>query len=66
VPEHTLLVVDDEVVVRRSISRVFGNEGFRVSEAASLREGLELFRASPPDAALAATRVMGVSGPKMT
>jgi DNA-binding NtrC family response regulator len=52
VSERTLLVVDDEAVVRRSIRRVFGAEGYRVIEGETVAQGQELFRKSPPDVAL--------------
>ncbi len=51
-PDHTLLVIDDEPVVRRSISRVFAANGFRVIEAETIAQALECFRHSPPDAVL--------------
>jgi DNA-binding NtrC family response regulator len=42
--EPTLLVVDDDVGVRRFIVRSLKDNGFRVIEAAEAAEGLEILR----------------------
>ncbi len=46
---YTLLVVEDEAGLRRSIVDYFSDSGFLVAEAASGREGLALFQAAPTD-----------------
>ena len=44
-----LLVVDDDDGVRLQISRFFTGGGYEVAEAGSVREAVEVFRASRPD-----------------
>jgi DNA-binding NtrC family response regulator len=51
-PERTVLLVDDEAVIRHSIGRVFAAEGYRVIEAESIAQAQELFRQATPDAAI--------------
>ena len=43
--KDTILVVDDEEVLRQGCSRVLTGEGFRVITAANGREALELLAA---------------------
>lgn len=38
----TILVVDDELIVRRSCERILGPEGYEVATAASAKEGLDM------------------------
>ena len=45
----TALVVDDEAHVRRILSRMLERLDFRVTEAASAHEALEIFREHAPD-----------------
>lgn len=44
-----ILLVDDEAPVRALLTEVFGNAGYRVSEAASSSAALQKVRAEPPD-----------------
>jgi diguanylate cyclase (GGDEF)-like protein len=46
---YSVLVVEDEVGIRRSIAEFFSDSGFIVAEAASGREGLARFRQVQPD-----------------
>jgi len=46
---YTLLVVEDEAGLRRSIADYFSDSGFLVAEAGSGREGLAVFREVQPD-----------------
>ena len=48
----TILIVDDEAVVRRVLSRMLAEEGYRVREARDGKEALEEIRADPPDLVL--------------
>ncbi len=50
--EHTLLIVDDEAVARRSIRRICAAEGYRVIEAETAAQGQALFGTAKPDVAI--------------
>jgi two-component system cell cycle sensor histidine kinase/response regulator CckA len=60
----TILVVDDEEIVRRAVRRILGSGGLTVVEASSSREALELFQEKPDgyDAALVDLIMPGTSG----
>ena len=45
-----ILVIDDEEYIRRLIGFVLEDSGFEVLQAATTKDGLELMRASRPDA----------------
>ncbi|TET68184.1 MAG: response regulator [Dehalococcoidia bacterium] len=47
--EKTILVVDDEAHVRRFLSHEFANRGYRVIEASSGKEAIDLTREHHPD-----------------
>ncbi len=49
---RTLLVVDDEKIVREGLRRVFVSEGFRVLTAMNGREALKLIAREPVDVVL--------------
>jgi two-component system KDP operon response regulator KdpE len=46
---RTILVVDDEPQIRRVVKHALGEDGTRVLEAATAREGLDLAAAERPD-----------------
>lgn len=46
---RSVLIIDDEDGVRKSLADVLGDEGYRVSVAASGREGLEKLRSEQPE-----------------
>jgi two-component system KDP operon response regulator KdpE len=48
-PAPTVLVIDDEVQIRRFLRSGFGPIGFSVREAATANEGIQSATASPPD-----------------
>jgi DNA-binding response OmpR family regulator len=48
-PDASVLVVDDDPVIRRMLQLSYESEGFRVTTAADGVEGLEALRTSPPD-----------------
>jgi two-component system, response regulator, stage 0 sporulation protein F len=43
----TILVIDDEEIIRALLRSVLEGEGYEVTEAANGREGLELYRQRP-------------------
>ncbi len=49
---RTVLIVDDEESIRQSLSGALRDEGFKVFESGSGREGLELIRSERPDVVL--------------
>ena len=59
---RTILVVDDEPVIRTSISASLGAEGYRTVEAADGVAALALIRSERPDAVLLDVMLPGLSG----
>src|SRR5574341_1520 len=51
-PNETILIVDDEESVRKSLADVMRDEGYEVVSAASGREGLDLLHEAQPSLAL--------------
>jgi CheY-like chemotaxis protein len=60
-----ILIVDDEPLVRKSLARACMARGHTVSEAADGLEGLEKWRADPPDVAFIDVLMPGLSGPDL-
>lgn len=60
-----ILVVDDEPLVRKSLSRACAARGHSVVEAADGLEGLRLWRESAPDVAFVDVLMPGLSGPDL-
>src|ERR671927_125337 len=58
----TVLVVDDEEIMREILEAVLTRDGYQVKLAASGAEGLELARAQPFDAALVDIMMPGLDG----
>ncbi|MBW1783996.1 MAG: response regulator [Deltaproteobacteria bacterium] len=58
----TLLTIEDEEFVRRSIRAFFEDSGFHVLEAGDGDSGLSLFREKRPDLVLVDLRMPGISG----
>jgi two-component system response regulator PilR (NtrC family) len=58
----TILVVDDEEIMREILETLLTREGYEVRLAASGHEGLELARALPFDAALVDIMMPGLNG----
>jgi two-component system nitrogen regulation response regulator NtrX len=60
----TVLVVDDEKNIRRTLEMVLGGEGYRVLEAESAEQALELIRnpRQPVDVAILDLKLPGMSG----
>ncbi len=60
--EHTLLFVDDEENIQRSLQRVFRKEGYNLLTASSGKEGLEKVVQTKVDLILSDQRMPGMSG----
>jgi two-component system response regulator PilR (NtrC family) len=58
----TILVVDDEEIMREILETLLTREGYQVKLAASGEEGLEIARAMPLDAAVVDIMMPGING----
>ncbi|MFH1981934.1 MAG: sigma 54-interacting transcriptional regulator [Pseudomonadota bacterium] len=61
-PQASILIIDDEPIIRESIAVYLEDSGFRVTEAGDGREGLEKYRAASPDVVLVDLRMPEVDG----
>ena len=61
----TLLVVDDEITIRRTMSRLLERAGYRVHTAGSGEEALALVRRMHFDAAICDLNMPGLSGARL-
>jgi CheY-like chemotaxis protein len=61
-PPVSVLVVDDDAIVRDSMGAYLGNRGYSVLKAACGDEGLELFAREQPDIVLLDLRMPGMDG----
>ena len=60
-----VLIVDDEALVRRSLSRAFLSQGHQVAEAADGTKGLEMWRSLAPDLVFLDVLMPGLSSPEV-
>jgi CheY-like chemotaxis protein len=60
-----VLVVDDETLVRRSLSRAFRAKGHEVVEAENGNEGLEQWKKTSPDLVFLDVLMPGLTGPEV-
>lgn len=60
-----VLVVDDEALVRRSLSRALRAKGHEVTEALDGNEGLEQWRKLQPDLVFLDVLMPGLNGPEV-
>ncbi len=60
--EATVLIIDDEPIVRQAFADCLTDAGYRVLEAADGADGLDKLRASPPDLILCDLRMPGLDG----
>lgn len=51
-PARTILVIDDDKLIRWSVSAILVRAGYRVAEAVTGQEGLAAVRERPPDLVL--------------
>ena len=58
----TILVVDDEPVIRSSVAEAFAAGGFRIVEAADGTAALQIARSEKPDLVLLDVMLPGISG----
>lgn len=58
----TVLIVDDDAEIRRSLGRILTQEGFVVSEAASGEQALQHLEQSPVDVVLLDVMMPGIDG----
>jgi CheY-like chemotaxis protein len=58
----TILVIDDEPTIRKTVGRLLERAGYRVRTAATGAEALELVRAEHFDAAICDLHLAGLSG----
>ncbi|HWB42345.1 MAG TPA: response regulator [Gemmatimonadales bacterium] len=58
----TILVIDDEPTIRRTVGRLLERAGYRVRTAATGAEALELVRSEHFDAAICDLHLAGISG----
>jgi DNA-binding response OmpR family regulator len=61
-PEATVLIVDDEPLVREILARYLSREGFSVSTASDGLQALERWQAEPPDLVLLDLMLPEVNG----
>ena len=47
--DHHILIIEDELPIRRFLRASLGSEGYRVSEAPTGALGLQMATAQPPD-----------------
>jgi len=60
-----VLIIDDEVLVRRSLSRALQSCGHIVSEACDGNEGLLMWKNSRPDVVFLDVLMPGLTGPEV-
>ena len=61
-PSATLLIIDDDDVVRASLAAYLEDSGFHVLQAANGLQGLEVFHAESPDLVICDLRMPQVDG----
>ncbi|MEN0058088.1 MAG: response regulator [Bdellovibrio sp.] len=60
-----ILIVDDETLVRRSLSRALKNKGYEVQEAVNGTEGLLLWKSWEPQLIFLDVLMPGLTGPEV-
>jgi DNA-binding response OmpR family regulator len=58
----TILVIEDDVRILKALHRLFASEGYEIQSATNGKEGLEMFCASAPEAAVLDLMLPGMSG----
>jgi signal transduction histidine kinase len=62
VPPETILVIEDEKIMREACTEILTDQGYRVQTAENGTAGLELVRAHRPDLVLVDIRMPGIEG----
>ncbi len=57
-----ILVIDDEPIIRESMTAYLEDSGFTVCQAINGREGLAVFRREQPDLVMVDLRMPGIDG----
>lgn len=60
-----ILIVDDEPLIRRSLSRVLKSRGHEISEAGDGTDGLQLWKKQDPDLVFLDVLMPGLTGPQV-
>lgn len=60
-----ILIVDDEALVRRSLSRALKSKGYEVTEAVNGTEGLQFWKSVHPDLVFLDVLMPGMTGPEV-
>lgn len=58
----SILIIDDEVAIRKTLSEILGYEGYKITEAADGEEGLRIFREKNFDIVLCDIKMPKVDG----
>lgn len=58
----SILIVDDEVAIRKTLKEILGYEGYKIDEAADGEEGLEMFRRRTYDIVLCDVKMPKMDG----
>lgn len=61
-PSATLLIIDDDDVVRASLAAYLDDSGFRVLQAGNGPQGMELFESEQPDLVICDLRMPQMDG----
>ena len=61
-----VLIIDDEMQLRRLLSRIIGLEGYEVAEAADCASGMKMLRQHEPDVVLCDVKLPDGSGISMS
>jgi DNA-binding NtrC family response regulator len=60
--KHSIMIVDDELIVRESLTKWFRQDGYRVESAEDANQALKLMSEGPWDLALLDIKMPGMSG----
>lgn len=58
----SVLIIDDEVAIRKTLTEILGYEGYKIDEAADGEEGLRKFKAKPYDIILCDVKMPKMDG----